>query len=408
MLMKFAGGKVAVLLLCVLLVTTLSTGCVKTGGVTTPTSTTTAATTATGTTTPTSTPATKTSTPASQPAGGQGILNLADTGPITLDPATAAEASSAQYIVQIFSGLVRLDKNMDVVPDIAQSWDKSTDGKTYTFHLRQDVKFQNGKQVTAADFKYSWERALNPATQSLTAGTYLNDIVGAADILNGKTTQLSGVKVVDNYTLEVTIDAPKAYFLDKMAYPTAFVVDRENVASGSEWWRKPNGTGPFRLKEWQVDQLVVLERNPLYYGDKALLSEVDYQLFSGNPIELYQEGNIDVSFVGAAYMGLVSDPTNPISKELQTYPELSLYYIGFNCTVPPFDDAKVRQAFSYAVDKERLATLTSKTHWLRRTESCRPGCPGTMPIFRDCSLTRTRQSSLSPNRNTVMSPNCRR
>ena len=351
MFFKSAGRKTVLLAVSVALVMSLLAGCVATkpGG---------------------------TSTSAAQPAGGQGVLNLADTGPITLDPATAAEASSAQYIVQIFSGLVRLDENMKVAADIAQTWDESTDGKTYTFHLRQDVRFHDGKQVTAADFKYSWERALTPATQSLTAGTYLNDIVGAADMLAGKATQLSGVKVLDNYTLQVTIDAPKAYFLDKMAYPTAFVVDRANVASGGEWWRHPNGTGPFRLKQWQVDQLVVLERNPTYYGEKALLSEVDFQLYGGNPIQSYQEGKIDVSFVGAAYMGLVTDPTNPVSKELQMYPELSLSYIGFNTTVPPFDDAKVRQAFSYAIDRERLTALTVQNTVATAYGILSPGMPG--------------------------------
>jgi oligopeptide transport system substrate-binding protein len=153
-------------------------------------------------------------------AGGQGTLNLADNGPITLDPATAAEASSAMYIFQLFSGLLRLDENLQVAPDIASSWDKSADGKTFTFHLRQDVKFHDGKPVKASDFKYSWERALNPATQSLTAGTYLNDIVGAEDVLSGKTSQLSGVKVLDDYTLQVAIKSPVAYFLEKMAFPT--------------------------------------------------------------------------------------------------------------------------------------------------------------------------------------------
>ena len=246
----------------------------------------------------------------------------------------------------------------------------------YTFHLRQDVKFQNGRQVTAADFKYSWERALNPATQSLTAGTYLNDIVGAADILSGKATQLSGVKVMDDYTLQVTIDAPKAYFLDKMAYPTAFVVDQENVAIWQQWWQQTQRDRALQTKAVAARPACCSGAQSLYYGDKALLSEVDYQLFSGNPIELYQEGKIDVSFVGAAYMGLATDPTNPISKELQTYPELSLYYIGFNCTVPPFDDAKVRQAFSYAVDKARLANLTEQNTLVAAYGILPPGMPG--------------------------------
>jgi len=328
---KNAGSRILPFLLCLVLLITTVTACISG-----------------------STPA-----PTTQGAGGQGTLKLADTGPITLDPAVAADASSMLYVAQIFSGLVRLDENLQVAPDIAQTCDKSADGKTFTFHLRQDVRFHDGTPVKASDFKYSWERALNPATQSLTAGTYLNDIVGAVDILAGRASTLSGVKVMDDYTLQVTIDAPKAYFLDKMAYPTAFVVEKANVESGSQWWQHPNGTGPFKLKQWQKDQLLVLERNDNYYGDKAKLSQASFQLYSGNPMQLYQEGSIDVSFVSSAYMGLVTDPTNPISKELGVYPELSLSYISFNCSAPPFDDVNVRQAFSYAVDKERVMTLAT-------------------------------------------------
>ncbi len=346
------GSRVVVLLLCLLLLASMATSCF--GDIAKPG------------------PA-----PAPSPqVGGQGTLNLADTGPITLDPAVAAEASSAMYIIQIFGGLVRLDEKLQVAPDIAESWDKSADGRTFTFHLRHDVTFHDGKPVRAADFKYSWERALSPNTGSLTAGTYLNDIVGAADVLSGKVAQLSGVKVLDDYTLEVTIDAPKAYFLDKMAYPTAFVVDRANVESGSSWWQHPNGTGPFKLKQWQKDQVLVLERNDGYYGDKARLSEVDFKLFSGNPLQLYQEGSIDVSYVFASYIGLVTDPSNPASRELSVYPELSLYYLGFDASVPPFDDVNVRQAFTYAVDRERLIALATKGVVSPAYGILPPGMPG--------------------------------
>ena len=311
------------------------------------------------------------------PAGtGQGTLNLADTGPITLDPATASDADSALYILQIFGGLVRLDQNLQVVPDIASSWDKSQDGKTYTFHLRQGVKFHDGKPVTSSDFKYSWERALNPATQSLTAGTYLNDIVGASDLLAGKTTQLAGVSAPDSLTLQVNITAPVAYFLDKMAYPTSFVVDKSNVASGANWWQHPNGTGPFKLQKWQQDQLVVLQRNDTYYGDKARLAQVSFQLNAGDPMNLYQLGTIDVTYVNPAYMGLVTDPGNSMSKELQAYPELSLYYIGFNTAVPPFDDANVRQAFCYAVDKAKVVALSTDNVMAPAYGILPPGMPG--------------------------------
>ncbi len=325
------------------------------------------------TTSSASTPSQTTTGPATV---GQGTLNLADTGPITLDPAVASDADSAIYILQIFSGLVRLDDKSQIAPDVASSWDKSSDGKTYTFHLRQSAKFQDGKPVTASDFKYSWERALNPATQSLTAGTYLNDIVGATDILTGKTTQLSGVTTPDNYTLVVNITAPVAYFLDKMAYPTSFVIDKANVASGANWWQHPNGTGPFKLQQWQQDKLVVLQRNDSYYGDKARLAQVSFQLYGGDPMNLYQQGNIDVSYVNPAYMGLVTDPSNSISKELQAYPELSFYYIGFNTSVPPFDDAKVRQAFCYAVDKARVIGLATNNVMSPAYGILPPGMPG--------------------------------
>ena len=160
------------------------------------------------------------------PSSSEDVLNLWDTGPVTLDPAISSEMSSHAYVMQIFSGLVRLDDELEVGPDIAESWQKSEDGKTFTFHLRQGVKFHDGNEVRAEDFKYSWERACDPETGSQTAATYLGDIVGVNDKLAGEVEEISGLKVIDDYTIEVTIDAPKAYFLCKLTYPTAFVVEQ--------------------------------------------------------------------------------------------------------------------------------------------------------------------------------------
>ncbi|UCC16173.1 MAG: peptide ABC transporter substrate-binding protein, partial [Dehalococcoidales bacterium] len=179
--------------------------------------------------------------------GEHDVLNLYGIDPHTLDPAISGDSTSHQYVTQIFSGLVRLDNNLEPVPDIAKKWDVSDDGMTYTFYLRNDVKFHDGEQVTASDFKYSWERACSPATGSSTAETYLGDIVGARDTLEGGSPEINGVIVKDEYTLEVRIDSPRSYFLYKLTYPTTFVTDRKNVDSGSNWWHKPNGTGPFRL-----------------------------------------------------------------------------------------------------------------------------------------------------------------
>jgi oligopeptide transport system substrate-binding protein len=289
--------------------------------------------------------------------GGEETLRLWDIGPVTLDPAISADMASHLYIMQIFSGLVRLDQELDIVPDIAERWEKSLDGKTYTFYLRQGVKFHSGGEVKAADFKYSWERACDPDTGSGTAATYLGDIIGAKDMLAGKTREISGVEVLDDYTLRVTIDAPKAYFLDKLAYPTAFVVDIANVQSGEDWWREPNGTGPFKLKEWKEGQRLILERSQIYYGEPAKLEQVIFSFLADDPMALYETGQIDVTPVSTSYIDRVSDETNPLRLELAVTPELSLYYIGFNTAKPPFDDVNIRRAFCHAVNKGRIVKV---------------------------------------------------
>lgn len=288
-------------------------------------------------------------------------LILFDTGPLTLDPAISQEVNSHMYIMQIFSGLVAFDQDMNLVPDIAERWEPDEDGDTYTFYLHQGVKFHNGKEVTAADFKYSWERACNPQTGSPTAATYLNDIVGAKEMLSGEAEEIEGIKVIGQHILQVTIDSPKAYFLAKLTYPVAFVVDEENVKSGKEWWKEPDGTGPFELKGWKEDELLLLERNELYYRDeaKAKVSYIAFRL-SGAPMQMYELGEIDVTHVYLQDLERAMDETNPLNKELEIFPELSLFYIVFNTSEPPFDKLQIRQAFCYAIDKDRVISQVLK------------------------------------------------
>ena len=310
-----------------------------------------------------------------QPSSG-GTLNLYDTGPLTLDPAVAGDASSSGYIIQIFGGLVRSGDKLEPAPDIAKSWQISKDGKTYTFHLRQDVKFHDGRQVKAGDFKYSWERACAPQTRSLTAATYLGDIVGVKEVLSGATKGISGVKVVDDYTLQVSIDAPKSYFLSKLTYPTTFVVDKANVERGGEWWHTPNGTGPFKLKQWEEGKQLVLEGNELYYGELAKVSQVVFHLWGGVPMNMYETGEIDVADVYVNYIEKVTDKAGPFYLDLRVAPELSFFYIGFNTTKPPFDDANIRRAFSQAIDKDKLVSLAFKGIMQRADGILPPGMPG--------------------------------
>ncbi|MCK9356157.1 MAG: peptide ABC transporter substrate-binding protein [Dehalococcoidia bacterium] len=309
-------------------------------------------------------------------SGDEAVLNLWDEGPITLDPAISGEMSSHLYVMHLFSGLVKLDSEMKVAPDIASSWDVTDGGTTYEFHLRTDVRFHSGKKVTAADLKYSWERACSPSTGSRTAETYLGDIVGARDVLEGRATDISGVTVVDDHTLRVRIDRPRSYFLDKLTYPTTCVVDRDNVDDGADWWRRPNGTGPFELVRWEQGSLLELQRNGQYYGTAPLVDSVQFHLLAGVPMSLYEQGEIDVVNVSTSYMDLVTDPANPVHSELISSPELSLYYIGFDVTKPPFDDVYVRRAFSHAVDRERIVNIIFKDGVETATGILPAGLPG--------------------------------
>ncbi len=307
-------------------------------------------------------------------AGGQG----GSMDPPTLDPALASDAASSVYVVEIFSGLVSLDPNLKVIPDIAESWDLSPDRTTYTFHLRKDAKFQDGRPVTAQDFKYSIERTTNPATLSSTADTYLGDIVGVKDKLNRKASEVSGVQVVDDYTLKITIDQPKSYFLAKLTFPTAFVVDKNNVERGGRTWTDhPNGTGPFKLQEYVRGQRLILAKNTNYYRDpKPQVDEVDFILTGTSPMTMYENGDLDAVSVSINDIERVSDPNSPLNKELSVGPELSTSFIVFNLKKPPFDDPKVRQAFAMAIDRKTIAEVVYKKMVKPANSILPPGMPG--------------------------------
>ena len=157
-------------------------------------------------------------------------LDLYGIDPYTLDPALSGDATSHQYITQIFSGLVKFDSGLQIVGDIAKDWEMSPDGFKYLFKLRPEAVFHDGRQVTAGDFKNSWERACNPLTGSQTAALYFGDILGATEVIKGEASEITGVRVIDNFTLEVTLKEPKNYFLYKIAYPAAYVVDTKQLA----------------------------------------------------------------------------------------------------------------------------------------------------------------------------------
>ena len=312
---------------------------------------------------------------------------------LTLDPALY-RGSPAGIPGAIFSGLVSLDRDLDVVPEIAEDWKVTGNGTVYTFHLRPDAVFHDGRQVTAHDFKYSWERAADPATDSPTARIYLGDIVGVKEKLDGEAKDIAGLEVLDDLTLRVTIDAPKPYFLQKLVYPTAYVVDRDNVESGDDWTDAPNGTGPFKLKVWEKDELLVLERNQQFYGGVPKLAHVVYRLFAGRRMMMYEQGEIDVAGVSTSNIERAQDPTNPLSSDLLQGTNFCTSYLVFNVNIPPFDDPKVRQAFALALDIDKIRTVTLKGMTERAGGFVPPGMPGHNPSLSPVRFDPSRARSL--------------
>ena len=320
---------------------------------------------------------TKTSGSGTTTKAASGELRLRGDDPLFLDPAVAQDAGSALYIVEIFSGLQRLDKDLKIQPDVAESYDVSPDGKTYTFHLNKKATYQDGRPVSADDVKYSWERALNPDTGSVTAENFLGDIVGAKDVSRGRATAISGLKIIDDTTIAVTLDAPKPYFLYKLTYPTAFLVDKRQIESNPKrWTQKPNGTGPYKLKEWKLGERIVLEAYANSHLGPPKLNTVRYDLAGGSSLVAYEDGDIDVTGVGLDDLDRIQDPNDKLHAEYVTTPRQSIDYIGFNTNVPPFDDPKVRQAFAMAVDRKKIAEVVLKGAIPVANGILPPGVPG--------------------------------
>ncbi|MBI5964621.1 MAG: peptide ABC transporter substrate-binding protein [Chloroflexi bacterium] len=292
------------------------------------------------------------------------------TNPREYDPATTHGSGDKLA----YSGLVSFDPNLNITPDLAETWDVSSDGTVYTFHLRANAKFHDGRAVTAQDFAYSWERAASPAMASDTVLTYLSDIVGVKEMVAGQADHISGLTVVDDHTLQVTIDAPKPYFVLKLTYPTAFVVDRNNVEQNGEWYRQPNGTGPYKLIEWTSFEHIVYQANQDFYLGMPSIPYVVVNLYAGDPQRLYETGEVDITGVYSIERFL--DPAEPLHNELISGVGLCTGYVVFDTTRPPFDDVNVRKAFSMAFNRQQYIDVVMSGHALPAVGLYPPGLPG--------------------------------
>ena len=288
------------------------------------------------------------------PQGGTLVRLFAD--PPTLDPHLMGDVTSSVIGGEVFGGLVTLSLDYQPVLDLAETCSISEDGLVYTFVLRENAKFHDGKPVTAHDVKWSIERAADPDTLSHTAETYLGDIVGVVDKLEGNANEISGLRVVDDRTVEFTIDAPKSYFLAKLTYPTAYVVDQEQVNADGTWLEEPNGTGPFKLATYEIGELIVLERNENYHLGPPHIESVQMILSGGSAMIMYENDEIHLTGVGLDDLPRLLDPNDALHPQLHRSPQdFDVFYIGLNVDQPPFDDVNVRQALNYAIDLQSIA-----------------------------------------------------
>ena len=299
--------------------------------------------------------------------------------PRTLDPAYSTDIYSITLIQQIFDGLVQFDQNLNVVPALATSWKVSSDGLVYTFSLRQNAHFHNGRQVTANDFVYSFTRILDPKEESSALGFFAR-VKGASAYRKGEIDEVAGLKALDSHTLEITINEPFAAFLSVLAMFNSKVVAREEIERwGKDFGRHPVGTGPFRLASWEGDQ-IVLAVNPEYYEGRPYLDRVVYTIYAGAQYDKIYDDFVAGRLEEAAVFGPHREKLAFTTKyQFYRKPSLSLQFYGMNCLNKALKEKKVRQALNYAIDKERIVREVYQNQFLLAATILPPGMPGYFP-----------------------------
>ena len=290
-------------------------------------------------------------------AAGPALRYLA--GPAeTLDPAFIADAADVQLLLQLYAGLTRLDETGEPYPSLASGWEISADGLTYEFAIRPDLEFSDGSPLVAGDIRRSWLRLLDPATAA-TAPDVLSVIRGAPERLAGDLPEEEvGIRAPDDTTLEVTLRHPASYFLDIVATPATFVVPAQ--ADASSGWQTPTefvGSGPYVLDGSDGADLV-LRANDRYVAGPPPIEEIRWvatadadslTAFADEQVDLVQVAGWDATWI--AYDA-------DLGPRLHAAEPLTISYFGFDTTQPPFDDARVRLAFSLALDRDRLVPLS--------------------------------------------------
>ncbi|WP_411502298.1 peptide ABC transporter substrate-binding protein [Brevibacillus centrosporus] len=307
-----------------------------------------------------------TSQPQSSPSASQTeqanaepqILRMNAAEPETLDSGMSNDVISGAFIRSLYDSLVRLDKDGKPVNSVASDIKVSDDKKVYTFTLR-DSKWSNGDPVTAKDFAYAWMRVLDPKTASGSAYKYYPIKNARAFFQGNAKAEDVGIKVIDDKTLEVTLENPTPYFLTLATF--YYPVNQKVVEGNADWAKKPESivtNGPFKLSVWEHKNKIELVKNDQYWEkDVVKLDKIDFSMIEDTNTELEMFNNDDLDWAGAPISALPADAIGPLHEEgkLQTMERATNYYLLFQTEKAPFTNEKIRKAFSYAINRKDIA-----------------------------------------------------
>ncbi|WP_026580683.1 peptide ABC transporter substrate-binding protein [Bacillus sp. J33] len=279
--------------------------------------------------------------------------------PTSFDPPIGFDSVSWSALNNLMEGLTRLGKDHEPEAAIAEKWDISEDGKTYTFHIREDAKWSNGDPVTAGDFEFAWKRLLNPDTGSSAA--FLGYFIEGGEAYNNGEGSADDVKVkaVDDKTFEVTLTSPQAYFLSVITNPAFFPINEKVAAENPKWFAEAEsfvGNGPFNLTEWEHDSHFVMEKNDQYWdAENVKLDKVHWAIVDDTNTEyqMYQTGELDVSEVPA-------ELSEQLLGEADVEDQAGDYFYRFNVNMEPFQNVNIRKAFAMAVDQKQIVDFVTK------------------------------------------------
>lgn len=268
--------------------------------------------------------------------------------PRSLDPALSTDVPTGRAVSYVFDGLTRFTPKAQVVPDLAKSWELSSDGVTYTFHLRRGVRFHDGSSFSSADVRHSWERALDPKTRG-GRGWPLYPIRGAKEFAAGTASGIAGLVVTNDSTIQISLTEPFAIFPKMLAMPATAIVPK---LTPPDFGEHPIGTGPWKFVAWHHDDYLLFARNSQYHEGAPLADSLEARIIPelSTAEAEFEAGNVDVLQVPAQ-----ESPSWESNEEtrrlLQSAPSLRLIYGAINTTRGPLRDVRVRQAINLAVDR---------------------------------------------------------